>query len=233
MARAVAAAPGLVLAGFECFEGVLPNAPLVDNLLDEVVAVAASAESEGLLPTDRAIVLSAGGSAFFDRVGERFAAVPLRRPVLRVLRSGCYLTVTSIRSGGVPARAGRHDPEPSARWPGPRARGLGLCAIAPGAGSHDFLHGQARRQLRCRNARAALWYRPGAMDRPEPMPRGHAVVALNDQHCHLGTPGESPLAVGDMVGFGIGHPCTTFDKWSLLMMVDSDYNVVDAVKTFF
>ena len=44
VARAVAAAPGLVLAGFECFEGVLPNAPLVDNLLDEVVAVAAAAE---------------------------------------------------------------------------------------------------------------------------------------------------------------------------------------------
>ncbi len=65
------------------------------------------------------------------------------------------------------------------------------------------------------------WYRPGAMVRPEPMPRGHAVLALNDQHCHLGTPGESPLQVGDMVGFGIGHPCTTFDKWGLLMVVDA------------
>jgi D-serine dehydratase len=78
-----------------------------------------------------------------------------------------------------------------------------------------------------------LWYRPGAMERPAPMPRGHAVLALNDQHCHLGTPGESRLDVGDMVGFGIGHPCTTFDKWDLLMVVDADYRVVDAVKTFF
>jgi len=73
----------------------------------------------------------------------------------------------------------------------------------------------------------------GAMARPEPMPRGHAVLALNDQHCHLGTPGESPLQVGDLVGFGIGHPCTTFDKWGLLMVVDEAYRVVDAVKTFF
>ena len=48
-----------------------------------------------------------------------------------------------------------------------------------------------------------------------------------------GTPGESPLKVGDMVGFGIGHPCTTFDKWGLLMIVDADYRVVEAVKTFF
>ena len=65
------------------------------------------------------------------------------------------------------------------------------------------------------------------------MPRGHAVVALNDQHCHLGTPGESPLAVGDMVAFGIGHPCTTFDKWGLLMVIDAEHTVVDAVRTFF
>ena len=34
------------------------------------------------------------------------------------------------------------------------------------------------------------WYRPGGtMARPEQMPRGHVVIALNDQHCHLGTPG--------------------------------------------
>jgi D-serine dehydratase len=36
-----------------------------------------------------------------------------------------------------------------------------------------------------------------------------------------------------MVGFGISHPCTTFDKWDLMMVVDADYRVVDAVKTFF
>ena len=71
------------------------------------------------------------------------------------------------------------------------------------------------------------------MARPEPMPRGHVVVALNDQHCHLGTPAESPLQVGDMVAFGIGHPCTTFDKWSMLMLVDEDYGVVGGVKTYF
>ena len=75
VARAVAAAPGLALAGFECFEGLLPNAAAVDEFLDEVVAVAAIAESEGLLPAGAPLVLSAGGSAFFDRVGERFGGV--------------------------------------------------------------------------------------------------------------------------------------------------------------
>ena len=41
------------------------------------------------------------------------------------------------------------------------------------------------------------------------------------------------VKVGDMVAFGISHPCTTFDKWGLLMVVDEDYRVMDAVKTFF
>ena len=40
------------------------------------------------------------------------------------------------------------------------------------------------------------------------------------------------VKVGDLVSFGISHPCTTFDKWGLLMVVDEDYHVVDARKTF-
>ena len=65
------------------------------------------------------------------------------------------------------------------------------------------------------------------------MPTGHTVLGLNDQHCHLGTPEESPLQVGDMVAFGIGHPCTTFDKWAVLMLVDDDWTVTGAIRTYF
>ncbi len=39
--------------------------------------------------------------------------------------------------------------------------------------------------------------------------------------------------VGDMVALGIAHPCTTFDKWDVLLVVDADMSVVDAVRTFF
>ena len=154
--------------------------------------------------------------------------------MLRVLRSGCYLTHDSL---GYAAAFRRVVDETTLRLP-------------PG-GLEPALEVWAHVQSRPESGRTILtmgkrdvsydsslpvplhWYRPGAMARPEPMPRGHAVLALNDQHCHLGTPGESPLQVGDMVGFGIGHPCTTFDKWGLLMVVDEDYHVVDAVKTFF
>jgi D-serine deaminase-like pyridoxal phosphate-dependent protein len=50
---------------------------------------------------------------------------------------------------------------------------------------------------------------------------------------HLQVPAEHPLRVGDMVGLGVSHLCTTFDKWKLIYLVDADYQVVDAIQTFF
>jgi D-serine dehydratase len=66
-----------------------------------------------------------------------------------------------------------------------------------------------------------------------PIPPGHVVTGLNDQHCHLAVPEDSPLAVGDMVAFGISHPCTTFDKWQVICVVDDAYDIVSAIRTFF
>ena len=37
----------------------------------------------------------------------------------------------------------------------------------------------------------------------------------------------------DLVGFGINHPCTTFDKWQVIHVVDDDYNVIESLRTFF
>jgi D-serine dehydratase len=234
VARLVAATPGLALAGFEAFEGLLPDPAAVDAFLDDVVGAAQAAARENLLAPDAPLVLSAGGSAFFDRVGERFGLAAFSRPVLRVLRSGCYLThdaigyeaayrrivertKLSLPEGGLEPALEVWAYVQSRPEPGRTILTLGKRDIGHDAGLPIPLQ----------------WYRPGAMTRPEPMPRGHAALALNDQHCHLGTPGESPLRVGDMVAFGIGHPCTTFDKWSLLMLVDSEYRVVDAIRTFF
>ena len=66
-------------------------------------------------------------------------------------------------------------------------------------------------------------------------PDSWRITGLNDQHAYLRWDGAPPLAlqVGDRVALGISHPCTTFDKWSLLMVVDEENRVVDAVKTFF
>jgi len=68
------------------------------------------------------------------------------------------------------------------------------------------------------------------------VPASWKITGLNDQHAYLrweaGDAAEAPC-VGDRIGLGISHPCTTFDKWHWMPMVDDDYCVVDAVAMHF
>lgn len=235
VARAIAATPGLALAGVECFEGILGDIPAVDRLLDDVVAVASAAVKEGLFPQQAPIVISAGGSAFYDRVGERFASADFDgRDLTKLIRSGCYLTHDTLgyaasyerilRETTLNLPPGRLEPAlevwayvQSRPEPTKAILTMGKRDVGYDAGLPAPLH----------------WFRVSTMQKPEVVPFGHQVTGLNDQHCHMAVPRESPLQVGDMVGFGIGHPCTTFDKWQLMMVVDEDYTVIDAIRTFF
>jgi D-serine dehydratase len=79
---------------------------------------------------------------------------------------------------------------------------------------------------------AQTWFRPG-MNAPAAIGPGHVVTGMNDQHTHMTVPADSPLAYGDMVSFGVSHPCLTFDRWQVIMVVDDAYNVKSAVHTFF
>ena len=63
--------------------------------------------------------------------------------------------------------------------------------------------------------------------------RDHRTVALNDQHAYLDLEADDPLAVGDLLAFGISHPCTTFDKWRVIPIVDDDYRVTSLAHTLF
>lgn len=56
-------------------------------------------------------------------------------------------------------------------------------------------------------------------------------VGMRNGRCGVRTLPEG-LAL-DLLGFAISHPCTTFDKWSLLMEVADDYTVLGGLKTFF
>jgi D-serine dehydratase len=75
---------------------------------------------------------------------------------------------------------------------------------------------------------------PGGTREVVAAPATWSIDGLNDQHAYLRT-GEAPhgLRVGDRVALGISHPCTTFDKWRWMPVVDGDYRVVDAVVTCF
>ena len=62
-----------------------------------------------------------------------------------------------------------------------------------------------------------------------------AVLKLNDQHAYLrlGPADRDRVEVGTWLEFGISHPCTVFDKWQLIPVLDDAGLVVDLVRTFF
>ena len=65
-------------------------------------------------------------------------------------------------------------------------------------------------------------------------PAGWKISALNDQHAYLRfDPAQGAPAVGDRVSLGISHPCTTFDKWRWLPLVEDDWAVSGAISTRF
>ena len=65
----------------------------------------------------------------------------------------------------------------------------------------------------------------------------HELFATNDQHAHVRLPAHSPLRVGDVVRLGLSHPCTAFDKWSLIPVLDNASAdvpvIVDLIRTYF
>ena len=63
---------------------------------------------------------------------------------------------------------------------------------------------------------------------------GWTVTRTNDQHAFLeAEPDADPLHVGDLLELGISHPCTAFDKWRTIPVLDADRRVVDVVTTWF
>jgi len=114
VARAVAASKAVALSGIECYEGLQVTGDsardqiVVDGLMQRVHDVALACDREGIF-AGPPIILSAGGSAAFDIVA-RDLPMKLSKPVLTILRSGCYVTHDSgfynRMLEGVKARSG-------------------------------------------------------------------------------------------------------------------------------
>jgi D-serine dehydratase len=237
LARAIAATGTVALAGIECYEGLMvsnsdQDAERVDALLERVRAVATACDAEGFFP-GKEVILSAGGSAVFDVVA-RDLPLRLSKPVVTVLRSGCYITHDSGTYERFFERVRARSGEPWKSKPGltpalevwsqvqsrPERE---LAILTMGRRDVSFDIDLPRPLKRFRGGRTA----------PEPVPDAWQVVKLNDQHGYLRVPADADLEVGDLVGCGISHPCTTFDKWQLLLEVDDDYTVVEGLRTFF
>ena len=240
LGQRLAASPVLALHGVECYEGGLAPATqacehaqvqaAVSALMDRVAAVARAGVRQGWFSGPE-ILITAGGSAIFDLVAQGLtpdlgAAVPVRG----VLRSGCYLTHDhqryarylccvaqrlQLRETLLPAlevwSAVQSCPEP----------GLALLTMGRRDVSYDL------------DLPLPLWRSDGRGGAPGPVPAHWRIDALNDQHAYLRYDASAPVqehpVVAEMVGSGISHPCTTFDKWRWMPVVDDHYRVSDAV----
>ena len=226
VADEVARSPHLALAGVEGFEGIRDNLPEVDEFLEEMRGVVNELDQAGLFGDAADVLVTAGGSAFPDRVIPAFDGLP--NPVHVVLRSGCYLTHDAAHYKHLSPFGGRlagTDPLEEALevW------GVVLSLPEPGLALLGFGKRDVPYDLELPMPRLVKRHGQGL----RPLQAGASIAALNDQHAYMKVPAGEDLAVGDLVGCGISHPCTAFDKWRLLPVVDGDYNVVDAVLTYF
>ncbi|MGW4749132.1 alanine racemase [Streptomyces sp. NPDC004290] len=231
VADAVAATSTLRLVGVAGYEGTMPGADAdrVREWLRRLVALAADFDKAGRFdPAVGEIVVSAGGSEWFDAVAEVFAEIPgLSLPVLKLLRSGAYV---SHDDGQYRDRTPfNRIPEEGALQPAFRlwsqvvSRPTAEQAFT-NAGKRDAAH-----DLHLPEAQVVRDARSGEIRPAE----GVTVTGLSDQHTWLATGPDADLEVGDWVGMGLSHPCTIFDKWQLIPVVEADGTVVDHVRTFF
>ncbi|MFD3994119.1 alanine racemase [Streptomyces sp. NPDC058548] len=231
VADAVAAAPTLRLVGVAGYEGTMPGADgeRVREWLHRLVGLAADFDKAGRFdPAIGEIVVSAGGSEWFDAVAEVFAEIPgLSLPVLKLLRSGAYV---SHDDGQYRERTPfNRVPEEGALEPAFRLWSQVVSRPTPeqaftNAGKRDAAH-----DLHLPEAQVVRDARTGEI-RPAD---GLTVTGLSDQHAWVRTEEGADLEVGDWLGMGLSHPCTIFDKWQLIPLVEADGTVVDYIRTFF
>jgi D-serine dehydratase len=238
LAERLHASTAVRLVGIECYEGLgakgdASDVPYAAALMDRVEAVARHCHAQGLFDADE-VLLSAGGSAIFDLVATRLTPA-LGRPVRGLLRSGCYVThdhghykryVNAIEARLGCARGESLRPALEVWTHVQSCPEPGLALLA--AGRRDLSFDIEMPMPIARAPRGAL--------STSAVPASWKITGLNDQHAHLrwdaADAARAPV-VGERIGLGISHPCTTFDKWHWMPLVDADYRVVDAAVMVF
>jgi D-serine dehydratase len=226
---------GLHLSGIAGYEGVvtvpdpIESERRVDALMRRMSDLHSAARSR--LGPGAPLILSAGGSLWFDRVltGLGPAASADGRTRL-ILRSGAiFFSDHGVYQRGLAAM---------------ESRGIGLAGrITPTL----RLWAEVLSVPDANLAIAGIGMRDAASDQGVPIPlriwrdsqdagsAGHLVVEkLNDQHAFIRISGEGPApAVGDVIEFGLSHPCTNLDRHRLVWGLDPDHRVRCALPTSF
>ncbi|OLB79370.1 MAG: hypothetical protein AUI14_10450 [Actinobacteria bacterium 13_2_20CM_2_71_6] len=215
--RAVRNAPGLRLMGVSGYEGTFgatrepPDVEAVRSFLRDLVALARATDVEAV---------TAGGSAYPDLVADELSALDPR--VRRILRSGAYVA----HDHGHYAHL-----SPFPLVPALRVWAVVISTPEPGLALLNLGKRDISFDLDLPIPLSIL--RAGEPVEAAGLPAAQlTVTALNDQHAYL-RDHAGTLRVGDWVSFGISHPCTTFDRWTALPLVDADNRVVDLIRTFF
>ena len=241
LAREVARhADVLALSGVEGFEGLIREpteagtVAKVEDFIEQVVALAQACADEDLF-AEGLVLFSAGGSAFYDIVASRLTRIRLRQESLVLLRAGCYLTHDSIMYTYLFAQLMAREPQLARLGEGlkPALEVWAYVQSVPEIGKAIVAMG--KRDVSYDHMPVPLvWCRPGdGPTVPCAVPAGHKVIRLDDQHAWLEIPSDTPWRVGDLVGFGISHPCLTFDKWRILHVVNDAYTVTGSLRTYF
>lgn len=236
LAQKIAASSAVRFGGIECYEGGVATCDSVHDtrevtaLVHRVTEVVKACDQQNLFEGDE-LLITAGGSAVFDLVIPLLRLQDMQRPMLGVLRSGCYIT---------------HDHGNYARFLRLVEQREGLDAsLRPALEVWAMVQSVPEPGL----ALLTCGRRDVSYDLEMPLPQRHAarasrqvnavpadwkISALNDQHAYLRfDPAGLIPQVGDRVSLGISHPCTTFDKWRWLPLVEDDGSVTGAVATRF
>lgn len=236
VAVAAASKPQLAVCGVETFEGLFLTEPdaerRAEQMLLATVDLVTRCERLGLfnVPT---VLLSGGGSSMFDLAARILSRHALTRPAQVVIRSGCYIVHDDGMYRGLFEKVRQRLPLPDELATGLRpalqvwARvqskpepGLMICGLGKRDVGDDFA------------APTLLGWLPRGATTMRAIETPCTVRGLNDQHAHIVGDCEQ-FAVGDLVAFGVSHPCTTFDKWRALLTIDERLRITGLVRTYF
>ena len=246
IARAVSAAPELRLVGAGGYEGALAHDRSASGLaavrgyLRDLAQLHARLDRDGLYGTDLAVV-TAGGSAYFDLVADELGALVdvdgARGIATRVvLRSGAYPIHDDGFYRSISPLDGAASDEPEHLESAMHAWVTIVSTPEPGLALFDA----GKRDLPFDEGLPTAQLIRGRSDRDSARAlAGAKVTALNDQQGFLRFPpaAAGELTVGTVLRLGLSHPCTAFDKWRLIPLIDdhtvTDPAVLDLVPTYF
>ncbi|BDH47332.1 aldolase [Salmonella enterica subsp. enterica serovar Choleraesuis] len=232
LARYIASLPGLRLRGLELYEGVLHGddpQPAVEDLLRRAAQLACQMADY----VEGEFILTGAGSVWYDVVCNMWLQEPRPANCRVVIRPGCYIT----HDIGIYQQAQEQllARDPTARQLegglNPALELIAMVQSVPEPGRAVVNIGKRDSAFDAGLPQPIAHYRAG--ERRELPPRAMSSQAIMDQHCMLEVAPDHDLRVGDIIIFGTSHPCLTFDKWRVLLLVDDDYRVLDELETCF